>query len=107
MMDDASFRHLAEATLAGLAALGAWVWRIARIDQQREDRLKRLERWSEEHKAENQTLLATLHSLEQSQAVQTESLRNISRSLDELRKDQREVISARLARWNDPPGGSP
>lgn len=74
-------------------ALGAWIWRIARHIQAREDRLERIERWRSAHEQEYAALRDTLTRLQQDNAVQTTELRNICRSLDELRADQRIVMS--------------
>lgn len=107
-MQPDDYTHWIEALGAAVIGLGAWLWRLARLDQRREDRLARMEQWREAHMREYRELAATLALLQQGQAVQTAELRNICRSLDELRNDQREIISSRMAggrRWDDPPAG--
>lgn len=39
------YEHWFEALLGGLVALGGWLWRLGRKEQQQEDRIARLEQW--------------------------------------------------------------
>lgn len=97
-----------EGGVAALAAVLAWCWRLAVKDHDRHRRIERLEHWQQEHMREYRAVADTLSTLQQGQAVQTAELRNICRSLDELRNDQRQLISSRMAggrRRDDPPAG--
>lgn len=105
-MQPDNFSHWLEALGAAVVGLGAWLWRLARLDQHREDRLTRMEQWRQDHMAEYRAVASTLSLLQQGQAVQTEAMKNMCRSLDELRKDHRNFIAGSMAgggRWNDPP----
>lgn len=99
--------HWLEAGLAALIAALGWCWRLAVKDHDRHRRIERLEQWQEAHMREYRAVADTLTVLQQGQAVQTESLKNICRSLDELRDNQRDFIAGQLIggrRRNDPPG---
>lgn len=104
--------HWLEAGLAALIAALGWCWRLAVKDHDRHRRIERLEQWREAHMREYRAVADTLSALQQGQAVQNESLKNICRSLDELRETQREIIAYRMTggrRSYDPPapGGEP
>lgn len=88
-MQPDDYTHWIEALGAALVALGGWVWRVGRKYQQQEDRIARMEQWQDDHRREFSELAGTLVELRQGLAVQTVELRNICRSLDELRADQR------------------
>ncbi len=105
-MQPDDYVHCLEACFAALAAALAWCWRLAVKDHDRHLRIERLEQWRHEHMREYRAVAETLTALQQGQAVQTTELRNICRSLDELRDNQREIIASRIAggrRWDDPP----
>lgn len=107
-MQPDDYVHWLEAALAALAAALAWCWRLAVKDHDRHRRIELLEKWQQEHMREYRNVADTLTALQQGQAVQTAELRNICRSLDELRETQREIIASRMAggrRWDDPPAG--
>ncbi len=110
-MQPDDYVHWLEVLGAAVVGLGAWLWRLARLDQAREDRIKGLEQWRNNRDAETVQVRQALTDLQTGQAVQTAELRNICRSLDELRDDQRNFIAGRVVgggRWNDPPaGGTP
>ena len=105
-LDD--YTHLLEAALAALAAALAWCWRLAVKDHDRHRRIELLEKWQHEHMREYRNVADTLTELQQGQAVQVAELRNICRSLDELRKDHRKFVAGRIVggrRRDDPVAG--
>ena len=98
--------HWLEAGLAALIAALGWCWRLAVRDNDRHRRIEQLEQWRENHMREYRAVADTLSALQQGQAVQTAELRNICRSLDELRNDQRIIMGERReggGRCYDPP----
>ena len=111
------YEHWFEALLGGLVALGAWLWRVGRLYQRQEDRVKRLEEWRGAHTAEHSDEASRLESkideLNDAQNEQNVALARIEgnqehqqAAIAEIRKDVREIRgTARPGgnRWNDPP----
>lgn len=96
--------HWIEAGLAGLAALGAWIWRVGRKYQQHEDRLRQLEKETNEVRKQMEPLLSRLDEIRQDLARHGAQIDHIAESTAEIR---RVLFDGRLTggrRWNDPPG---
>lgn len=89
--------HWIEAGIAGLAALGAWIWRVGRKYQQHEDRLNRLEKETGESRQQMERLFSRLDEIGREQARHGGQIDHIAESTAEIR---RVLFDGR--RWNDP-----
>ena len=98
------YEHWLEAGLAGLVALGAWVWRVGRKYQQHEDRLTRLEAEAAEARRQMERLFSRLDEIGREQARHGGQIDHIAESTAEIRGA---LFDGRLTggrRWNDQPG---
>ena len=99
-----------EVIAGALAALGAWVWRIAHLDASREARLKALEAWVKDEQAKrserDKDMFARLENLRVEQAVQGADIKHIASTCNETNAAILEILADRLEggnRKNDPP----
>ena len=113
------YEHWLEALLAGLVALGAWLWRVGRQYQRQEDRVRRLEEWRGahmiEHGDESSRLARKLDEFNESQNRQNITLGRIESNqahyqaaIADIRKDVRELRGTAMPggrRHTDPPAG--
>lgn len=111
------YEHWFEVMLGCLFALGAWLWRVGRLYQRHEDRVKRLEEWRGAHTAEHsdeasrlERKIDDLHTAQHGQNVALARIESNQAShqaaIVDIRKDVREIRgTARPGgnRWNDPP----
>lgn len=90
-----------EATLAALAALLAWCWRIARHDQERGQRIAALEEWRDEHMEQYRELDSKIDSLTLQNREQDVNLRYIKEAVGRI---DNALATSRLggSRWYDP-----
>ena len=98
------FARWLEAGLAGLVALGAWVWRVGRKYQQHEDRIRHLENEATEARRQMERLFSRLDEIGREQARHGGQIDHIAESTAEIRGA---LFDGRLTggrRWNDPPG---
>ena len=79
------FAHWLEAGLAGLVALGAWVWRVGRKYQQHEDRLTRLEAEATEARRQMEKIFSSLAEIGREQARHGGQIDHIAESTAEIR----------------------
>lgn len=116
------YEHWFEVLMGCLVALGAWLWRVGRLYQRHEDRVKRLEEWRGAHTAEHGTetgrLERKLDALNETQTDQSVALVRIESAqthqqsiITDIRKDVRAMMGARMPGGNRPydpplpPGG--
>ena len=116
------YEHWFEVLLAVLAALGAWLWRVGRLYQRHEDRVRRLEEWRSAHSAEHNTesdrLERKIDELNNAQNDQNVALSRIESAqayqqniITDIRKDVRAFMGAARPGGNRsydpplPPGG--
>ena len=95
-----------EATLAALAALLAWCWRIARHDQERGQRIAALEAWRQEHMAQYRDIDTKLNELVLHEARKDKQLYYIKETVDSINTA---LGTSRRggSRWYDPPEKQP
>lgn len=110
------YEHWAEVLLAGLIGLGAWLWRVGRLYQHQDDRLRRVEEWKDahvtEHGEEESRLESKMDDLYEMQNTQNIALARIESNQDhqraaiaELKKDLRSLGAPMPGgrRYGDPP----
>ena len=75
---------------AALAAIGGWIWRIGRLEQRHEDRLKRLEEEVAEARKKRSErdaeIFARLEEMGRVQAMQSVKIDHIAESTAEIRE---------------------
>lgn len=111
------YEHWFEALLGCLVALGAWLWRVGRLYQRHEDRVKRLEEWRGAHTAEHgdeasrlERKIDDLHTAQHDQNVALARIEGNQEhqqaAITDIRKDVRTMMGARMPGGNrhyDPP----
>lgn len=109
-MQPDDYGHWLEVIAGALAALGAWVWRIAHLDASREARLKSLEAWVRDEQAKrrerDKDMFAKLEDLRVNQAAQGSDIKHIASTCTETQAAILEILADRLPGGNrkgDPP----